>query len=517
MLRVHWVRIYSAWRGRFGPLALAVAGAALLWCHAAPAQPGALIWSGFARNAQHTALSSIAAQHLTRIRWQTPVDLFPQYSGDELLIHYGSPLVTRRNTVIVPVKTGVADGFRVEARNGTDGSLLWMFDSDYTLPPHNWVPSFSPVLTRARLWLAGGGGTLYWRSRPDFASRARLRQIVFYGRANFAADRTAYLSNVFINTPLTADRHGNIFFGFQVTGATPLNLEGGVARVASGGRGRRVAAATASGDIGVTKMPHNSAPALSNDEKTLYAVVSSGGPGYLLALDSRTLATIASVRLTDPVSGQDATILDDGTASPMVGPDGDVYFGILESPFPSHHDRGWMLHFSGALQPKGAPGSFGWDDTASVVPAAMVPSYSGMSSYLLMTKYNDYAEAGGDGVNRIAVLDPNDTMVDPISGATVMREVLTVAGPTPDDEFRPGLPDAVREWCINTAAIDPITKAIFAGSEDGTLYRWDMTTGTLSESIVLTPGLGEAYTPTVIGADGTVYAINNATLFAVGN
>jgi hypothetical protein len=32
----------------------------------------------------------------------------------------------------------------------------------------------------------------------------------------------------------------------------------------------------------------------------------------------------------------------------------------------------------------------------------------------------------------------------------------------------------------------------------------------------LTSGLGESYTPTAIGADGTVYAINNAVLFAVG-
>src|SRR5262249_18930647 len=37
-----------------------------------------------------------------------------------------------------------------------------------------------------------------------------------------------------------------------------------------------------------------------------------------------------------------------------------------------------------------------------------------------------------------------------------------------------------------------------------------------SETLVLTPGLGEAYTPTVAGPDGQVYAINNATLFAVG-
>jgi hypothetical protein len=57
---------------------------------------------------------------------------------------------------------------------------------------------------------------------------------------------------------------------------------------------------------------------------------------------------------------------------------------------------------------------------------------------------------------------------------------------------------------------------VLANSEDGVLYRWDLTTNTLSEQVVLTAGLGEAYTPTLIGADGTVYAINNGTLFAVG-
>jgi hypothetical protein len=74
----------------------------------------------------------------------------------------------------------------------------------------------------------------------------------------------------------------------------------------------------------------------------------------------------------------------------------------------------------------------------------------------------------------------------------------------------------VKEWCINTAAVDPSSNSILANSEDGKLYRWDVATNTFSQSIVLTPGLGEAYTPTIIGADGTVYAINNATLFAVG-
>src|SRR5262249_19215270 len=39
---------------------------------------------------------------------------------------------------------------------------------------------------------------------------------------------------------------------------------------------------------------------------------------------------------------------------------------------------------------------------------------------------------------------------------------------------------------------------------------------TLSEAVTLSPGIGEAYTPTVIGPDGTVYAINQAILDAVG-
>src|SRR5262249_42701361 len=140
------------------------------------------------------------------------------------------------------------------------------------------------------------------------------------------------------------------------------------------------------------------------------------------------------------------------------------------------------------------------------------PSYTGSSAYLLMTKYNNYKELGGDGINRLAILDPNALMTDPVTGAAVMQEVLTIAGVTPD----PTLP-MVREWCINTAAVDPATDSIMANSEDGTLYRWSLAGNSFTQSMQLTSATGEAYTPTVIGVDGTVYAINNATLFAVGS
>ena len=50
-----------------------------------------LDWRGYGRDPQHTAVATVAAQRPLRIRWQTPVDLAPQYWGDLLLIHYGSP------------------------------------------------------------------------------------------------------------------------------------------------------------------------------------------------------------------------------------------------------------------------------------------------------------------------------------------------------------------------------------------------------------------------------------------
>ncbi len=487
----------------------------------APAQNVKRTWSSYGRNPQHAALADVPLQPLEQVRWQTPVDLAPQYSGGgALLIHYGSPLATKKNTIVVPVKVGATDGFRVEAHAGADGALLWSYDSDYLLPPHGWTPSFSPSLARTKLWMPAAGGTIVSRTRVDRAVHARFARVAFYGNDEYEADAATYAGAVFINTPLTVDKRGNVYFGFQVTGPTPLGLESGIARVSTHRTGIWVSAASASGDPTMQKVPHNSAPALSADQKTLYVAVSSAdgwgaGDGYLLALDSKTLATVGSRRLTDPKSGNDAYLFEDGSASPTVGPDGDVYFGVLENPLGSNHFRGWLLHFDAGLQPVGAIGAFGWDDTASIVPASIVPSYGGTSDYLLMTKYNNYAGAGGDGVNRIAVLDPNDAAVEPISGIAAMREVLTVAGPTPDDEF-PGAPNAVREWCINTAAVDPSTRSILVNNEDGIAYRWDLTTGALSESVALTAGVGEAYTPTIIGPDGTGYAINDATLFAVG-
>lgn len=488
-----------------------------------PPAPGVAgpAWWGFGRDAQHSALSAIATQNLNRISWTAPLDLAPQYQpSGALLIHYGSPVVTSFNTVVVPVKTGATGGFRFEARSGGNGGLIWSGNSDYVLPPHNWVPSYNLALsTTNRLYAPGAGGKLLVRDNAD-AAAGTLTPLVFYGAAAYNANPAAFDSTVFINTPVTVDSAGNVFFGFIVTGANPAGLTSGIARISAAGVGSWAAAATLAGDAAIAKVAMNCAPALSPDLSTLYfavnrpVVTGTLQSGYLLAVDSSTLALKAKVALRDPGTGGLARVSDDSTASPTVGPDGEVFYGVLEAAFGSHNGRGWLLHFDATLALSRSPGGFGWDDTASIVPRAMVPGYLGTAAYLLMVKYNNYAGAGtGDGKNAVAVIDPTATQVDPISSVLIMREVLTILGPT----FEAGSSGPVKEWCINTAAVDPATKSILVNSEDGFLYRWSTVTNTFTQSVRLTSGVAESYTPTAIGADGAVYAVNNAVLFSIAS
>jgi glucose/arabinose dehydrogenase len=475
----------------------------------------------FAGNAQHTAIFNPAAQDLNRIRWSTTIDL-----DNTSAAHYGAPLITAANTVITPVKIP-GSLFQVKAFEGATGAAKYTLSTDYILPPHGWIPVYQPVLAAgSRLYYPGAGGTVYFVDSPDSNSPGVPVQRVFYTTlADYQANAAAFNAAVFINTPITADSGGNIFFGFRIVGTAPAPLsttQDGFARIAPNGAASYVLAGAAANDPVIARDSHNSAPALSNDEQTLYVVVKSAGSdsyGYLLGLNTATLARKYRVFLKDPRNTDNANISDFSTSSPTVAPDNDVYFGVLGGA--SRPSQGFLLRFSSDLAFVKPPGAFGWDHTAAIVPREMVPSYTGASSYLVFQKYNNYATDGGgseNGVNKIAILDPASTEVnplDPSSGVPVMREVLTIVGPTPDAEHS-SIPTAVREWCINTAAVNPATRSVFTPSEDGHLYRWDLATNSLSQAVRLTPGIGEPYVPTVIGPDGTVYTLNGGTLFALG-
>jgi len=490
-----------------------------------PAAHGQTPITGFAGNAQHTADYPQTAQNINAVHWSTSVDL----NNNGTLIHYGAPVMSAANTVFVPVKT--ADGqFQVSAFNGASGAPLYTLPTDYLLPTHNWIPSYNPALapgpSGTRLYYAGAGGTVYYIDNPDSTPAGRPVQLSFYGLASYQANAAGFNATVFIDTPITSDKNGNIFFGYRVQGTAPAPLnttQSGFARIDPSANATYVMAGTAAGDGNIARDSHNSASALSNDGSTLYVLAKAAGMdsyGYLLGLDSVTLATKYKTILKDPRNGNYATISEDSTASPMVGPDNDVYIGVLGNPEDSY--RGFLLHFSGDLAEQKLPGAFGWDSTPAVVPASMVASYTGSSSYLIFSKYNDYAgDDGGEGINRIALLDPNSTQIDPhasANGLSEMREVLTVAGVTPDAYYvAAGYPMAVSEWCVNTPAVNPATASIFVPSEDGRLYRWDLSANSLAQTVSLAPGIGQAYVPVVLGPDGTAYTINGGNLFALGN
>ena len=477
----------------------------------------------FGGNAQHTSNYPAPAQNLNTIKWSTNIDF-----NNTMTAHYGSPLVTSSNTVLVPVKTA-SNGFRVDAFNGATGTLKYETPSDYILPTHTWVPTYNPCVTTGafgtRMYYAGAGGTIWHIDNPDSNTPGvPVREVFYTSLANYNANAASYNSTIFVNSPITVDAAGNIYFGFRVQGTAPAPLattQSGFARIDTSGNGIYVLAGNAVGDPIVSLVSHNLAPALSNDGNTLYVVAkppAGAGFAYLLGLNPTTLATKYSVTLKDPRNGSAALVSDNGTASPMVAPDGDVYLGVLVS---NNGSRGFLLRFSGDLSVTKTPGGFGWDYTPGIVPASMVPSYNGPSSYLLFSKYNDYPFADGSGVNRVALLDPNVTQIDPhssASGLVEMREVMTVIGPTPDpDVNHTTFPFAVKEWCINAPAVNPATNSVYFTSEDGRSYRWNLVTNTLDQSVVLTPGFLEPYVPTVIGPDGTVYTLNGGIFFALGN
>ncbi len=474
----------------------------------------------FGGDAQHSGLSAAASQPVQTVHWQAPVDSFFSSSFG----HYGAPVVTAANTVVYPFKTGASPpNFHVVGRSGSTGTLLWDVATDYVPRDYGWYPPYQPVLStfNNRVYFAGAGGTIYYRTNPDSAT-GTVSQLAFFGNlADYTSNQATYDGNVFVDSPLTVDNQGNVFFTFRVVGANPANLVSGIARIAADGSGTWTSAnAAAGGDASINQAARFSAPALSNDGATLYFGVGNSGTesyGRLVGVNATTLAPLYnSGVLHDPRNGNNAALLTISSASPMVGPDGRVFYGVLGNPDGGF--RGWMLQFSANLATEYTPGGFGWDNTPSVVPAAMVPQYTGTSTYLIFSKYNNYYYGDGDGSNKIAILDPNDTEVDThasAGGQLIMKRVLDKLGPTPDYQF-PGVPTAVREWCINSAAVDPATNSVLVNNEDGKYYRWYLPTNTLTESYQLTVGIGQPYTMTVIAMDGTMFGIADGILFAVG-
>ena len=277
--------------------------------------------STFGGNPQHTSISSVASQTLETVHWSSTVDNFPTSRA----AHYGGPLVTLNNTVIYPFKTGdtATPNFHIMARNGNDGSLIWDETTDWVPSGYNWYPEHQPVYVPStnRVYFAGANASLYYKDNVDTVSGVPSKvQINVFGTAG----------NI-TTTGLTADGAGNVYFGYR------NGTVGGIVKVTAAGVVTTVTGNTASQDASVSDwIPQmNHTPALSNDGLTLYTTLRRNSTSYygrLVGLSTANLSTqYNSGVLKDPRGGgaNNAGLLNDSTASPMVAPDGHVFLGIF--------------------------------------------------------------------------------------------------------------------------------------------------------------------------------------------
>ncbi len=476
-------------------------------------------WAGFAADAQHTAAASATPQPLDRVHWHAAVDLHPvRIPPDGTFAHYASPMITSTNTVIVPTRIGKRQGFELVAYEGTDGTKVWQLPTDFTVPPGSSRkfpgPLPASLIDDNQVAVAAAGGTVLVRTNVD-REHGAVRRLAFYGLREWQGHHAAYASAVHITTPLTTGPDGSLYFGFSATEDAPGDLTSGVARISPSGKGSWVSARALAGSSSDSEVALSCAPALSPDGRIGYVAVMAGTSPLLVGFAAATLEPQYRHGLRDPQTGRPATISGGSSATPTVGPDGDVFYGVLGNPVLRHDARGWLLHFDSRLRTPKTPGSFGWDQTVSVIASSAVSSYDGSSPYLLVSKYNNYLIGRhGDGRMELALLDPRVEQRDRFSRVRVMREVQTVLSPL----HPPHTPKGTRyEWCINSIAVDPATGVAIANNEDGHVYRWDLSSGKLTDDIQVnaTPR-GQAYTSTLVGPDGTSYAIENGKLYAVG-
>ncbi len=232
----------------------------------------------------------------------------------------------------------------------------------------------------------------------------------------------------------------------------------------------------------------------------------------------------------------DGRILDAGTSSAVVLPDGNVYFGAYTR-YNIARGHGYKLRgLDGAIL---ATYDFGWDDTQAVLRHG--------DTYSIVMKDNHYDEEAGFYCNT------NDNPVSLGGSSSYIPNVVCdftgfPAGPfyitqvnsnlVPEWKFQSTetrvchrIPDGSVscvndgshphgfEWCINAPAVDG-NGNVYVESEDGNVY----VLGQGNTGVFTTPkfkiftnlAIGAAYTPFSIDPMGRLYAQNNGHLFVLG-
>lgn len=213
-------------------------------------------------------------------------------------------------------------------------------------------------------------------------------------------------------------------------------------------------------------------------------------------------------------------ILDDASATPVVAPDGSVYFGVYTR---YNYAQGHLMHFSSNGTYLGAY-LFGWDITPGI--KGTDPNH-----FSVVTKDNHYGEVGSY-CNDETFCPSDRTATDPgypeqyfitqLDKSLLFKDWSyqnTNTQSCTRDQF--GNVTCVSdhplsfEWCVNAFSIDS-SGNVFANSEDGWLYSIHQG-GTLNQRLFQQLALGAAYTPTSMDDNGRIYSQNAGHLFVAGN
>ena len=421
--------------------------------------------------------------------------------------------------------------------------------------PVRFEPVFHAALTSSHVYMPAAGGTIMEVDRNTGAVTRRL------GLFGATIDSTTY-----VTSPITIDTAGNIYYNtLRLNSGAPWASDhqgAWLVKIAPDGSATRVSYATLvpnapsmcttvfssgapyppspnavapSAPCGSIRAGINVAPAVAPDG-TIYTAarahfnerwgwfiavngnltrkwstsmrnIFNDGCGVLLPFGNDAFACRpGSTAGVDPFDNQRGSggVTDNSTSSPVVAPDGTIYYGSFTR---YNHSQGHMVRFTANGQVLQSY-KFGWD----VSPA--IWEHDG--TFSVITKENRYpsqpARMPGDEEGYyLTQLSPE------LSVQWQYKNTNTLTCERQEDgslDCANDRPDNF-EWCVNSLAVDA-RGVVYVNSEDGNLYAINQG-GTLRERIFLQLAVGAAYTPLSLGADGRIYTQNAGILFVVGS
>lgn len=214
-----------------------------------------------------------------------------------------------------------------------------------------------------------------------------------------------------------------------------------------------------------------------------------------------------------------ARLYDDSTASPVIAPDGSIFYGVYNR---YNFAQGHLMHFSANGQYLGSYKNFGWDTTPSI--------WQHDGTYSVIFKENHYSETGSYCNDEAfcpsdrTATTPNDPEIYFLTqlSANLSREwQWQNTNPLSCTRQPNGSVTCVNdhpagfEFCDNASVVDRNGNT-YVNSEDGNVYVVRQG-GTLKDHLFLNLAIGAAYTPVSMTSDGKIITQNDGVLFVVGN